>query len=89
MPKVATQNGIKKTKKRCSADALDLKKVYASRTKAYKCEHCFLKYKSPQALGGHQSKAHPGQSSTYSLKLLKRKEREPERMMLQEAKDLY
>lgn len=38
-------------------------------TKVYTCEHCAKSFSRSQQLGGHQSKAHPGQSQRYNDKL--------------------
>jgi hypothetical protein len=42
-----------------------------------------------QSLGGHKSKKHPGQSLDYKEKLLKRKLREKDRVLLKKAKLIY
>jgi hypothetical protein len=42
-----------------------------------------------QALGGHMSKSHPKMSADFTRKQLRRKEREPERKLLKNAKELY
>jgi hypothetical protein len=45
-------------------------------------------FSSSQALGGHKSKAHPGQSDIYREKQLTRKLREPKREILKLAKEM-
>ena len=42
-----------------------------------------------QALGGHMSKSHPNMSAEFTKKQERRKEREPERLLLRKAKELY
>lgn len=51
------------------------------------CQRC--DFPTSQALGGHKSKAHPGESPDYSVKQKRRIEREPERRLHREAKTEY
>ena len=53
------------------------------------CSICKAEFSNGVALGGHVSKAHPGQSKKYNRKLLVRSAREEERKFLQEAKQLF
>ena len=53
-----------------------------------KCEFCDRRFKKPESLGGHVSKAHPGKSVIYSNKIKRRNEREPERQLLAKAKEI-
>lgn len=54
--------------------------------KIFACEHCSKSFLRSQQLGGHQSKAHPGQSQKYNEKLQTRNSRQLERITLNEAK---
>ncbi len=56
---------------------------------AFKCDFCELRYDTSQALGGHTSKSHPGQSFTYLLKQQKRESRAEKREALKSAKELF
>lgn len=51
-----------------------------------KCDHCERRFKKPESLGGHVSKAHPGMSLIYAKKIERRTQREPDRKLLAEAK---
>jgi hypothetical protein len=42
-----------------------------------------------QALGGHMSRVHPGQSRSYARKVQRRKEREFDRELLRLAKEMH
>lgn len=53
-----------------------------------KCDHCERRFKKPESLGGHVSKAHPGKSLIYAKKIERRTEREPDRRLLAEAKEI-
>ena len=61
----------------------------AKKNHTIKCKICGKKFTKAVSLGGHFSKAHPGQSLTYKKKLVKRVERTQERAYLQMAKDWY
>ena len=65
------------------------KKDYRSRGKKFACEFCRKKFTKAQALGGHMSKSHPGMSHEFEKKVEKRKEREPMRELLKNAKLIY
>ena len=54
-----------------------------------KCPHCKQRFSTRQALGGHVSKAHPGESETYNKKLQTRIMRTGERNALSLAKEIY
>ena len=56
---------------------------------AYKCKICFKRFKHSSALGGHISKAHPGQSSAYNHKKRVREMRELERELHRHTMQLY
>jgi hypothetical protein len=47
-----------------------------------------MSFEKPQGLGGHISKAHPGKSKVYSQKMITRKLRQPQRDLLENAKNL-
>ena len=53
------------------------------------CPICNKRFKESSALGGHISKAHPGQSTAYNHKKRVRDARELERTLHREAMDLY
>lgn len=53
-----------------------------------KCDHCERRFKKPESLGGHVSKAHPGKSAIYAKKIARRNEREPDRLLLAKAKEI-
>ena len=55
----------------------------------FKCGICGAEYSKSVALGGHQSKAHPGTSSSYKRKLEIRQSREEERKLLERAKEWF
>lgn len=52
------------------------------------CRHCGMSFDTRQGLGGHASKKHPGQSSTYQAKVTRRSQRKNDRLVLNIAKDL-
>jgi hypothetical protein len=54
---------------------------------SFVCEHCGAVFARPVALGGHISRAHPGQSREYKQKLATRKANEPRRLALRWAKE--
>lgn len=51
----------------------------------YNCKYCEKKFKICAALGGHISKAHPGQSASYNHKKRVREERQLERELHKRA----
>jgi hypothetical protein len=53
------------------------------------CRPCDENFETGQALGGHMSRVHPGQSSSYARKVQRRKEREPDRELLRLAKEMH
>ena len=53
-----------------------------------KCDHCERRFKKPESLGGHVSKAHPGMSVIYAKKIERRTQRAPDRKLLAEAKEI-
>lgn len=55
----------------------------------FRCRPCDELFESGQALGGHMSRCHPGQSSSYARKVQRRKEREPDRDLLRLAKAMH
>ena len=55
----------------------------------YKCKFCPIRFKICSALGGHISKAHPGQSKAYNHKKTVRENRELERSLHKQARDQY
>ena len=55
----------------------------------YKCKICHKRFKHSSALGGHISKAHPGQSSAYNHKKRVREMRELERELHRHTMHLY
>jgi hypothetical protein len=55
----------------------------------FKCEKCKEIFKTGQALGGHMSRVHPGESRAYNSKIQRREEREYERWLLQKAKKRF
>jgi hypothetical protein len=55
----------------------------------YSCKFCKKRFKQCAALGGHYSKAHPGQSKAYNYKKKVREDRELERNLHREAMNYY
>ena len=53
------------------------------------CKECGDVFEHGQALGGHMSRKHPGQSAAFNKKILRRKEREFERELLHYAKEKH
>lgn len=60
--------------------------VNNSQAMIYTCKECGDVFEHGQALGGHMSRKHPGQSLAFSRKVQRRKEREFERELLHYAK---
>ena len=52
----------------------------------FECKICHQKFEKSQQLGGHQSKAHPGKSKKYELKIQCRERRSSHRELLSVAK---
>ena len=55
----------------------------------YRCKICFKRFLHSSALGGHISKAHPGQSSAYNHKKRVRETRELERELHRHTMRVY
>lgn len=53
------------------------------------CKICGARMKSNAALGGHTSKAHPNESTTFQRKMQRREERALDREMLAAAKQVF
>lgn len=53
------------------------------------CKICGARMKSNAALGGHTSKAHPNESTTFQRKMKRREERALDREMLSAAKEVF
>jgi hypothetical protein len=53
------------------------------------CKECNENFHTGQALGGHMSRVHPGQSSSYARKLQRRDERVLDREFLRFAKIMH
>jgi hypothetical protein len=56
------------------------------RLKPFMCKYCTMTFNKAQALGGHMSRTHPGESHTYMQKKVIRKNRKLERVKLLLAK---
>ena len=56
---------------------------------SFYCIPCEEFFETGQALGGHMSRCHPGQSDSYARKVQRRKEREPDRELLRLAKEMH
>ena len=54
--------------------------------KKYVCKECGEEFTHGQALGGHMSRTHPGQSTAFNQKVTRRREREVDRELLRLAK---
>jgi hypothetical protein len=52
------------------------------------CKKCFKEF-SGQGLGGHMSRAHPGESKDFQKKLDTRNRREEKRKLLRDAQEIY
>lgn len=59
------------------------------KTKPFKCKYCDLSFSKAQALGGHMSRTHPGESREYRQKKVIRKNRKLERIKLLLAKKKF
>jgi hypothetical protein len=55
----------------------------------YHCKICFKRFLHSSALGGHISKAHPGQSRAYNHKKRVRETRELERELHRHTMQVY
>jgi len=72
-----------------------IKKIYSKRgrkskiPKNYVCKLCRKKFITPSALGGHTSKAHPGESLDYQDKLRTRDKNESNRIALIQARRAF
>lgn len=83
-PGIKSKQIVKDSKKSKIAKVSDQVKVTTS--SSHECSICHRIFKKPQALGGHWSKAHPGESKFYQKKMEIRDERENEREQLNLAK---
>lgn len=54
-----------------------------------RCKYCTRIFETPQSLGGHVSRKHPGKSSDYNRKKMVRRRREFDRQKLLLAKEKY
>ena len=55
----------------------------------YQCKYCGKGFDVSSALGGHISKAHPGESESYNHKKKVREDRELSRLLHKEAIEQY
>ena len=55
----------------------------------FQCNICMASFDKNVSLGGHYSKAHPGQSKRYNAKLETRASREDDRKLLKLAKEWF
>ena len=55
----------------------------------FECKICDKKFAHSSALGGHISKAHPGQSKAYNHKKFVRETRELERELHKHSMEIY
>ena len=53
------------------------------------CKSCNEEFGTGQALGGHMSRVHPGESKSYQKKLQRRDERHFDRALLRYAKQMH
>lgn len=53
------------------------------------CKSCNEEFGTGQALGGHMSRVHPGESKSYQKKLQRRDERHFDRALLKYAKKMH
>lgn len=81
-PKKPAPKKIQKAKPKPPAENPGTKR----RAKPFKCKYCTMSYSKAQALGGHMSRTHPGESCEYKLKKNIRKNRKMERIKLLLAK---
>jgi hypothetical protein len=65
------------------------KSVPTAVSRKFECKHCPATYVTSRQLGGHTSRAHPGSSKDYLLKLKVRERRKPEREAHEKAKLLF
>ena len=78
-----------------SSDSSFAQKIYSKRgrkskiPKNYICKICRKKFVTPSALGGHTSKAHPGESNDYQDKLKIRNENKNNRIALIHARKSF
>jgi hypothetical protein len=54
-----------------------------------KIEGCGRRFSATHQLGGHTSKAHPNMSVDFARKSEKRAQREPDRLLLLKAKEIF
>jgi len=73
----------KKTRKRKVKQKNDPQQI---KRKPFMCKYCTMSFNKAQALGGHMSRTHPGESREYKQKKIIRKNRELERAKLFLAK---
>jgi len=66
---------------------LEMQKIQdGSQASAFYCSTCDEHFSTGQALGGHMSRVHPGQSNSYARKIQRREERAFDRELLRLAK---
>lgn len=70
-------------------DVENPKKAVGGKFLKYQCRFCKKNFKQCAALGGHISKAHPGQSMAYNHKKQVREQRELERLLHKDAMEFY
>lgn len=95
--KTATNPRIEKTKKekpqkpkpRIKTISKNSPQEVRRKVKPFKCKYCELSFSKAQALGGHMSRTHPGESREYRQKKVIRKNRKLERIKLLLAKKKF
>lgn len=78
-PKLSKQKVLKKRNATPELEKSESLEEESSKNASFICKECGDSFEHGQALGGHMSRKHPGQSQAFNKKIQRRKEREFER----------